>query len=181
MKQYIFCLLLLGFFAPALPVQAKEYVFDLYYRRNTSVLDTNYRTNKTVMQDLKYLIHNTKVDSVGVTSFASPEGFENKSLASKRSYNSESFVLWLQSQVFPIKIGEEFCVATWASLVPVIEVDANVPYRKELLQLVTSGKSEQAISQQVIKLGAGKLFKYLDIHSLPALRKSIVTVYSAEK
>lgn len=180
MKPYLFCFLLLGFATQHLPVQAKEYVFDLYYKRDIAVLDTQYRTNRTVMKEIRDLIHNRKVDSVAVVSLASPEGERNQKLASNRSYHAESFVLWLQSQVLPIKIGEDYYTATWASVIPIIETDSKVPYRKELLQIIAKEKSERAISAKVRKLGSGKLMTYLDKNALPHLRKSIVTVYCAD-
>ena len=177
MKRFLICLSLLCLAAQATPLQAKEYVYDFYFKRNLARLDTNYMTNKRVMEDLKSLIHNQKVDSIAVVSFASPEGEKNAALAAERSYQAESFVLWLQSQVLPIKIGEQSYTASWESLLPIVETDKNLPNRAELLQIIANNKSDKVINKKIRKVGKGNLMYYLDKNSFPYLRKSIITVY----
>jgi hypothetical protein len=177
MKRFLISLSLLCLVGQATPLQAKEYVYDLYYRRNIALLDTNYRTNKRVMEELKDLIHNQKVDSIAVVSFASPDGIRNVELAAERSYQTESFILWLQSQVIPIKIGELSYTTSWKSLLPIVKTDANLPYRAELLQIISKNKNEQVVTTKLRQVGEGKLITYLDEFSLPHLRKSIITVY----
>jgi hypothetical protein len=148
----------------------------LYFRVNSTRLEPNYMDNAQNMEMIRRLASDADLlaamDFITITAAASPEGYteanerlaEGRALAAKEWLVSE-FPALDRERIFTFSIGND-----WAGLRRMVEEDADVPHRTEVLATLDSALGEEAKRAALKRIGAGEAYAYLAEHLLPELR-----------
>ena len=166
----------------ALPLNTDEAVRDtsrtfiLYFRFDRSLLEKDYMSNKLSMDSLRTIMTNREIlaqlDSIVVMASASPEGAldRNLQLARERAAAVKTYLMWRypyldRNKILTYSIGEN-----WEGLKQMVEEDKNVPYRKDVLDIIGSDLSPGIKDLQIQQVGNGTAFAYMVQNMLRYLR-----------
>lgn len=159
----------------------------LHYRVNRTAIERDYMDNAQALEMLDRIFSTNPTENIAyivITGSASPEGSpqNNARLAEQRAESLKRYILTNypglhDDQIVTIPLGED-----WGGLESMIENDANVPYRDELLRILRSGISREEQKRQMAVLGNGQPYKYLQEYILPHLRGGVSgTIYFRER
>lgn len=162
-------------------------LFVLYFRFNRSLLEKDYMSNKQSMDTLRTIMTNreilTQLDSIVVKASASPEGVleRNLQLARERAVAVKTYLMWQypyldRNKILTYSIGEN-----WEGLKQMVEADKNVPYRKEVLDIIDSDLSPWTKDQRMQQLGNGVAFAYMVQNMLRYLRTGATCIVFYKK
>ena len=146
MKKFLLVLFLstLSAFAASAQVSREdvEKSVKVYFRQSESALDVNYMDNKAALQKfaeevkMYYNDPSARFGQVHIISGVSPEGTKqiNDRIAKSRA---QAIVSWINNE---IKADVAYRVETmgveWDKLIEMVEADANVPHRDEVLDIL---------------------------------------------
>lgn len=159
----------------------------LYFRFNRSLLEKDYMSNKQSMDTLRTMMANSEIlaqlDSIVVKASASPEGAldRNLQLAHERAIAVKTYLMWKypyldRNKILTYSIGEN-----WEGLKQMVEADKNVPYRKEVLDIIDSNLSPRTKDQRIQQLGNGTAFAYMVQNMLRHLRTGATCIVFYKK
>lgn len=190
MSRFGFCLLaamwwLLGgdtLFAQQLAVKQSVKSYTLMFRIDSQELDTAYAANGAVaggmLAELEWLLSagNVAVDSVVITSSASPDGNRhyNRRLSVKRgqsvySYLKDGMPALPEEALVLVPKGED-----WTAFRSLIAADSLLPHRQELLDITDAACTDDEKERRIKRLK--QAYAYLVEHQLPQLRAVTVTL-----
>lgn len=149
----------------------------LYYRVNRTEIEKDYMDNAHSLSIIDQMFIHDKLeeeDFVVITGRASPEGNfnNNQRLAKERALSLKNYIKQKypeinDGQIIALSDGED-----WDGLVEMVEKDANIPGRNQLLQILNSDLSREVQKSEIKKVAGGEAYSYLLIHILPYLRGS---------
>ena len=153
----------------------------VYFRQGQSVVDASYRDNADRFKLLqeRYLLYSRCpqywLKGIRIVSSASPEAtFSYNALLSQR--RAEAVLYYLNShsvidasllQVQPL--GED-----WANLRCLVEQDAEMPFRREVLESLDRYPDGQEGEWDLKRIAGGEAYRYLHDHVFPLLRRTHV-------
>lgn len=191
MSRFGFCLLaamwwLLGgdtLFAQQLAVKQSVKSYTLMFRIDSQELDTAYAANGAVaggmLAELEWLLSagNVAVDSVVITSSASPDGNRhyNRRLSVKRgqsvySYLKDGMPALPEEALVLVPQGED-----WTAFRRVVEGDGELPCRQEILDITDTDLPVDEKERRIKRLK--QAYAYLVAHHLHKLRAVTVAVH----
>ena len=156
--------------------QSRTQRFVLYYLQNGIEIDENYLDNKEQIDRIrKYLLISPKIDSITITSYASPEGpfKRNKWLAGKRAEAARKFLmenLPEGTDMTEDKIRLNPVAENWNGLLEEAEDGYYRENRDEVLSILKSDMLTDAKKQAIRDLDGGKSWWYLIRHHMDRLR-----------
>ena len=156
----------------------------VYFRQSESTLDVNYMDNKAALQKfaeevkLYYNDPTAHFGQIQIISGVSPEGTKqaNDRIAKLRA---EAIVSWINREI-GAEVG--FRVDTlgvdWEKLIELVQADNNVPYRDEVLEVLTSVPAvtvkngvEQPLRYTALRqMRRGVCYQYIYTKLFPELR-----------
>lgn len=116
----------------------------VYFRQSESTLDVNYMDNKAALQKfadevkLYYNDPSAHFGQIQIISGVSPEGTKqvNDRIAKLRA---QSIVSWINREIgAEVGFRVDMLGVDWDKLIELVEADSNVPYRDEVLEVLTS-------------------------------------------
>lgn len=157
------------------------------YRVNRTEVERDYMNNAEALAALDHTFANTPAEDIAyivIMGNASPEGSprNNDRLAEQRAASLKNYIIancpgLSGDQIVTIPRGEN-----WEGLASMVANDGDVPYREELLRILSSGLSREEQKRQMTTLGGGQTYKYLQKNILPALRGGVSSmIYFKEK
>lgn len=156
----------------------------LYFRFDKSLVDSGYMDNGRTLRHLNELLTDrqlcTRIDSINIFSFASPDGdrIYNERLARQRSIAVKGYLVWKYPHLDQYRIHQRPQGENWQELRQLIVDDKNIPDREEVLRIIDHHKDSEQCKALLKKLNGGVPYHYIYIHLLRYLRNaSICTVY----
>lgn len=153
----------------------------VYYRHDKYSVDRTYMTNAEAFNTLDSIFYNygDAIDSIAIVAHASPEGrhYYNMWLSKKRAASMTGILKVMYptvdfSNLKSYPKGEDF-----EGLVEMIEADKNVPYRKEVLQLLRrTDLHVDKRMEELYKLREGVSYGYIRRNILPWLRTATTCI-----
>lgn len=184
----LFCVLLLTFWsnihAQKNDTEDTSKPVLLYFRFDKALVDSGYMDNGRTLRHLDKLLSDssltTRIDSIIIISYASPEGIpsHNKRLAKLRSHAVKSYLTWRyphlnKCSILPRPQGEN-----WQELRRLIVEDINIPRQKEVLHIIDSTPESEKCKILLKKLDSGIPYRYIRSKLLRYLRNaSVCTVW----
>ena len=146
------------------------------YRMNSSLVEKDYMDNARTLEIIRRTLTRKEVlaslDYIVVTAASSPEGntANNEKLAYDRARAMKSYLMWKypfldRDMIYTFSLGED-----WSGLRKMVEEDASVPNRAEILNIIDSDKSSDAKRAALKRIGNGAAYSYLTKNILPKLR-----------
>lgn len=155
----------------------------IYYDENETGVDSGYKENNRAIATLDSLLSQMSeaesITALNVETFVSPDGDEayNARLAAKRSDSIKEFIQRQYPHLEARKIHLTAAGEDWTELRRLVEADANVPDREEVLILIDYHRNDVAKRKQLVrKLNRGAAYRYIVSNLLPQLRRSVITV-----
>lgn len=150
----------------------------IHYRVNRTVIERDYMSNAQSLDllDSVFTVHQVEdIAYIVITGCASPEGpsRNNDRLAEQRAAALKNHIMakypgLYDDQIVTIPRGEN-----WDGLEAMIKNDENVPYREELLKIISSNTPREEQKRRMAALGGGRAYKYLHENILPHLRGGV--------
>lgn len=161
--------------------------FMFYFRFDRSLLEKDFMSNRQTMDTLRTIMTNMEVlaqlDSIVIKASASPEGAleRNQQLARERAAAVKTYFMWQypyldRNKILTYSIGED-----WEGLKRLLEADMNVPYRKEVLDIIDSDLPFGTKDQKIQQLGHGTAFAYMAQNMLRYLRAGATCIVFYKK
>ena len=155
----------------------------IYFDNGSANVDCNYKDNNQAVDALDTLLgeaENVKyVIAIHVATFVSPDGDSvyNAILSDRRNHSIKEFL----QQRYPAVDIEKIQLCSggedWSELRNLVEVDAALPDREEVLMLIDYHRDNLIKRKQLLrKLNRGKAYRYMVLNVLPRLRRSVITV-----
>ena len=151
--------------------------FALFYRVNSAEVDTTYMTNRFLLDSLThYLKESSRIDSIVIHSYSSPEGTYqlNKALSERRNRAARDFILGcdgsenkLSSEIIKFNLSAE----NWAGLREAIVSSYKNSDKEQILAIIDSDLSEDEKKSRIRHLSF-QSWKYIVDNIMPALRYS---------
>lgn len=154
----------------------------VFFRVNSSNIDLGYFGNAESLTSLDKTIDmfRMNIDSVSIVAYASPEGnfAYNVALSSKRAAAMHNFLVNRYNDVDFKNIKEVVGGPDFDGLSRRIEADTQVPYRKEVLDIVRNWGSDPVATFRKLKaLRNGVPYNYISYHYLPWLRTATTVIF----
>ncbi len=156
----------------------------IYFHQGKWAVDGAYEHNQARLDSLVEIMHSDstrRITQVRVVGAASPEGSVgiNRRLSYHRAMQIFDYVNYDASMPDSV-VKFDFIGRDWTGLYREVEMDTEVPYRSEVLQLLSdiiksiSGGQPDGTTNLVKlqQLRAGVPYRYLYIHQFPQLRAS---------
>lgn len=161
----------------------------IYFKFNEAMIEREYMNNSQVLQFLDEVMIDRKIttqlDSIVICATASPEGNPqyNTKLAERRAFAVKNYFLEKFPFIAADKIVANSTGEDWLGLREMVEKNIQVPYRKELLDIISNTHFSDLQKETKIKtLGDGRVFNYLTKNMLRYLRtgSTVVIFYRRE-
>lgn len=152
----------------------------LYFRFDKSLVDSGYMDNGRILRHLDELLTNrnmcTRIDSINIYSFASPDGNRayNEQLAQQRSTAVKTYLLCKYPHLDQHRIHTHPQGENWQEFRQLIENDENLPDKKEVLQIIDCNKDSEQRKALLKKLNKGIPYRYIHDRLLPYLRNAAI-------
>lgn len=154
----------------------------LHFRFDRSLLEYDYMNNPRTLQRFGSLFADSlevsRIDTVTITSYASPEGdnFYNSRLAHRRAIAVKGYLLWKYPHLDQYRIlirprGED-----WTGLRQLVEADAAIPNRDDVLKILDTVTDTERCKALLRRLNGGYVYSYITRNLLPQLRNAAVCV-----
>lgn len=154
--------------------------FSLYFRLGRSLLEYDYMENASTFSEFHTLFTDSLsaacVDTVVIMAYASPEGDEtyNGHLAVKRAEAVKGYLVWKypflnQNRIVTHPRGED-----WIGLRRLIQADARVPDREEVLAILDKVSDTDRCKLLLRQLNCGYAYRYIYRNILPRLRNAML-------
>jgi hypothetical protein len=148
----------------------------LNFRMNSTTLERDYMDNARALDVILSTFSDkqmlTDMDFITIIAASSPEGntSTNDKLAAGRARAVKSYIMWKypfmnRERIFTFSIGED-----WTGLRKMVAEDWNVPYQREVLRVLDSGHSSNAMRSALKRIGGGTVYRYIADNLLPRLR-----------
>lgn len=159
----------------------------LYFRFDRSLLEKDYLTNAQSLDTLRAIMTKPEIisqmDSIVIHASASPEGspYRNQTLARERAAAVKSYLMWQypflnRDSIFTHSIGEN-----WEGLRQMVEVDTDMPYRTQVLDIIDSDLDAWTKDQKIQQLENGVAFDYMVRNMLRYLRSGAACIVFYKK
>lgn len=154
-----------------------------YFANNSSLLMRDYRTNETELSKLdgtlRALTVSSALDSIVIEGNASVIGsFQtNSRLSNDRALAVKSYIRWKHPHIDPEKIYIVPSVFNWDELRERVQQDRLVPYREELLHILSSPLNDQSILAEIKRLGNGTAEDYITNNFSKYMRSATSLVF----
>ena len=159
----------------------------LYFRFNRSLLEKDYMSNIQSIDTLRTIITKREIlnqlDSIVIKASASPEGAldRNLQLARERAIAVKTYLMWQYPYLDRNKILTYSNGENWEGLKLMVEEDKNMPYRKEVLDIINSNLSPWMKDQRIQQVGNGRAFAYMIQNMLRYLRTGATCIVFYKK
>ncbi|WP_294562624.1 DUF3575 domain-containing protein [uncultured Bacteroides sp.] len=176
----LFTFLPCGFAAQGLGEEESDKPMMLYFRFDKALLDSGYMDNGNTLRHLDELLTDrhlcTRIDSINVFSFASPEGncIYNNRLARQRSAAVKSYLAWKYPHLDRYRIHPRPQGENWQELRRLIVNDPNMPDKEKVLQIIEHTQDSERCKALLKKLNGGVPYHYIYRHLLRYLRNAAV-------
>lgn len=161
----------------------------IYFKFDGVSIDSGYMNNRKALQSLEEIMNDEKIttqlDSIVIRATASPEGNaqHNIKLAERRALSVKSYLLWKFPFIEAKKITANSIGEDWLGLRMMVEQDLQVPYREEVLDIISNPQfSDSQKEDEIKKLDNRKAFNYIKKYILHYLRagSTIIVFYQRE-
>ncbi|PXV59443.1 uncharacterized protein DUF3575 [Dysgonomonas alginatilytica] len=150
----------------------------IHFRVNQATIDSSYLSNNAQIVQMRQLFtkllseQNVTVDSICIASTTSPEGSPsfNTLLAKRRIAFLKRFIMEEFPVIDPSLIRTATAVEQWTSLRELAAADPGLPFREEVLAIVSSTDSDTEKSRRLKALDNGRVYIYIARYMLPPLR-----------
>lgn len=178
----ILLIILLSFGWVFTPSYAQDVISDmsadsyaLYYYRDRTDIQEDYMDNSVQMARIRHiLLHSTRIDSITIYSYSSPEGTprRNNYLARKRAEVAKDFILSncaegiLSAENIHLRpMGEN-----WEGLYEELRLNYHHPNRDRVLRIMRANVSTETKKWRLQNLDDGYTYKLIIREHMPALR-----------
>lgn len=155
----------------------------IYYRMNESSIDSGYVCNKAALSEMDSLLRRASdgylLDSVAIRGYASPDGRpdKNRELAGKRAAALGDMLFSRPGWAGNIPVSYSSGPVSWETLADTLRADASLPYREEVLDILTGDDSHERKQFRLSRLRQGAAYHYLSTSSFPKFRYSSCQFY----
>ena len=138
-----------------------------YFSNNSSLLMRDYRTNEAELNKLDRILQTpatlSVLDSIVIEGGASVIGsFQtNSRLSHQRALAVKGYIRWKHPHVDSAKIYIAPSVFNWTELRERVRQDRTVPYRGEVLHILSSSLSDGLMLAEIKRLGNGAAENYI--------------------
>lgn len=150
--------------------------YALYYFQDRIDIDSKYLDNSYQIYRIKQILeHSTRIDSITIYSYASPEGSpaRNRWLAQKRAEAARDFILanlpdstvLLPENIHLCPMGEN-----WEGLESELESNYTLPNRDKVMRIMHANVSTETKKWRLQNLDNGYTYNYIIRHHMPKLR-----------
>lgn len=157
---------------------SREEMIVVEFRRGSSLVLADYHENARHLERLRAWFSNErergKIECVVITASASPEGShaDNEALAMARARAVKSYIMWQfphldRDLIHTFSAGED-----WVGLRRSVVEDPDVPYRREVLRVLSESDYEDRYAR-LRTIGGGVAFDYLTGNTMPRLRRAV--------
>lgn len=165
-------------------VKASDKQMMLYFRFDKSQVDSEYMDNGRMLRHLDELLTDrnlySRIDSINIYSFTSPEGnpLYNKQLSRRRSATVKDYLIGKYPHI------DQDCIylrpqgENWQELRQLIVDDKNIPNKEDVLQIIDCNKDAERCKVLLKKLNNGVPYHYIYNHLLQYLRNAAICVIS---
>lgn len=174
-----------GNHVPAETQNSEMRQFRIYYRVNKTQIDPDYMSNPYSLQVIaKYLSESSRIDSIVIYSYASPEGpYENnKYLARERGRSARDYILslvpsWRQLPDSVIRLRPD--AENWAGLNEEVQLHYHEADRNKVLAILNSSLPDARKKTELMRLNGGRTWRHIIRTIMPSLRYSTwITVWA---
>lgn len=152
----------------------------LYFRFDSSLVDYGYGGNQRTLTAFHELFSDSvsasRIDTVFITSYASPEGkmAYNSRLARLRAESLKGYLVWKYPYLDQHRILTRPEGENWEGLRRLVAEDVAVPDRAEVLQILDEVKEGDRCKELLGRLNCGYAYRYISEHILHRLRNAAV-------
>ena len=152
----------------------------LYFRLGKAVVDNGYMDNARTLRHLDEVLSDhslvSRIDSINILSFASPDGGRkyNELLARQRSTAVKGYLVWKYPHLDQYRIHPRPQGENWQELRRLIAGDENLPNREEVLQIIDCTPDIDRCKALLRKLDGGRSYRYIRERMLHYLRNAAV-------
>ena len=152
----------------------------LYFRIDCAAVERDYMDNTRTLEAFHRIFSDSalasRIDTVIVTSYASPDGDEsyNLRLARQRSVAVKGYLVWKYPHLNQYRIAVRPQGENWQGLRSLIAADYAVPHQKEVLQILNKNTDSRLCKEQLRRLDGGISYTYIREHILHNLRHASV-------
>lgn len=152
----------------------------LYFRIDCAAVERDYMDNARTLEAFHRIFSDSalasRIDTVIVTSYASPDGDEsyNLRLARQRSVAVKGYLVWKYPHLNQYRIAVRPQGENWQGLRSLIAADYAVPHQKEVLQILNKNTDSRLCKEQLRRLDGGISYTYIREHILHNLRHASV-------
>ena len=149
--------------------------FQLFYKVNSSEVDTTYMTNHFLLDSLKYYLKESPcIDSIVIYSYSSPEGPYkiNKALSQSRNRTAQEYILGCEipeGKVSPNIIKFSSVAENWAGLRDAVAASYFRKDRDQILSILDSDLTEDQKKNRIQQVSF-QSWRYLVDNLMPNLR-----------
>lgn len=155
----------------------------LHYRLNSSVLEPKLYSNEHSLERLGEILSNrlimTNVDSIVITSGASPEGpmYNNERLAYNRGNAVKNYIEQNYPHVDHSKVINRPMTTDWSELYNLVDNDDNCIYKNGILNILDSKLPDMETIAKLKAMDNGMAFNFIIREYGPRLRYAASEVY----
>lgn len=152
----------------------------LYYRFDRADVDSSYLDNQRTLSALDEIfsdsILSSRIDSIHIYAFASPEGSRvyNEGLAGRRAESMKEHLV----ANYPYLWGKDITMyprgEAWEGLWKLVVWDTQIPEREELLMILSQVQDTDKRKALLKFLNGGRAYKYIEKNVLPRLRNAAI-------
>lgn len=156
---------------------------ELSFRFDRSLLDSAYRDNSSALHTLRNWLEPassaSRIDSIGIFSFSSMEGYgwHNGRLARDRGAAVKGYLVWKYPHLNQYRIYIHPQGEDWAGLRHRLSDMSDLPSRDQIANLFDKGLSEEELKNRFRALIDSQSYRYLQSTLFPSLRRAIVRIY----
>jgi hypothetical protein len=159
--------------------------YSLYYNSDRIDIDEDYLNNAYQIYRIKNILaHSTKIDSITIYAYASPEGStaRNKWLAEQRTLAAKKFLLenlpdssvLMPEHIYLRPMGEN-----WDGLKAELEANYHLQNRDKVLEIINAKTSTETKKRLLKNLDKGHTYNWIIRNHMPTLRVATwVCVYT---
>lgn len=154
-----------------------------YFANSSSMLMRDYRTNEIELGKLDRLLQipaiTSVLDSIVIQGASSVVGSfrTNERLAGERAAAVRGYIRWKHPHIDPDKVHIVPCIFNWGELYERVQLDSQMPYRDEVLHILTAPLDDESKAMRIKLLDNGTAERYITDHFARYMRSATSLVF----
>ncbi|MCD8182324.1 MAG: DUF3575 domain-containing protein [Bacteroides sp.] len=152
----------------------------LYFRFDRSLVEYDYMDNPRTLREFDILFSDStqaeRIDTVTIISYSSPDGDAryNSRLSAQRAVSVKGYLIWKYPNLSQHRIVIRPQGENWAGLRQLVEADADIPDREEVLSILKKTPDTARCKILLRRLNRGLAYRYIVNNLLRQLRNAAV-------